>query len=95
MDQDETQYFDFSRLTNRYPSEVQHQASREMVMIINNKMKPPKGEPIWSWYSRAEQLDYLKGFLKPIAVKKGETTTAKDPEVYSHAFFLSPSFFHL
>jgi len=89
MDQDETQYFDFSKLTNRYPSEVPHQASREMVMIVNNKMKPPGGEPIWSLYSRAEQLDYLKGFLKPIAVEKGETAKAKDPEVYSRTFSLS------
>ncbi|XP_031096910.1 uncharacterized protein LOC116001160 [Ipomoea triloba] len=80
MDQDESLYFDFSRLTDRYPSEIQHQASREMVMIVNNKMKPPGGEPIWSWYSRAEQLDYLKGFLKPLAIQEGETTKAKDPE---------------
>ncbi|MEQ5154389.1 hypothetical protein ABN254_21455 [Providencia rettgeri] len=93
MDQDESHYFYFSRLTNRYPSEVQHQASREMVMIINNKIKPPGGEPIWSWYSRAEQLDYLKGFLKPIAVEKGETVKAKDPEVYCHTFSLSLSLF--
>ncbi|XP_031116507.1 uncharacterized protein LOC116020165 [Ipomoea triloba] len=80
MDQDESLYFDFSRLTNRYPSEIQHQASREMVIIVNNKMKPPGGEPIWSWYSKAEQLDYLKGFLKPLAVQEGETAKAKDPE---------------
>jgi len=59
-------------------------------MIINNKIKPLGGEPIWSWYSRAEQLDYLKGFLKPIVVEKGETATAKDPEVYSHESALSP-----
>ncbi|XP_031116684.1 uncharacterized protein LOC116020344 [Ipomoea triloba] len=51
-----------------------------MVMIINNKIKPPGGEPIWSWYSRAKQLDYLKGFLKPLAFEKGETAKAKDPE---------------
>ncbi|XP_031118968.1 uncharacterized protein LOC116022395 [Ipomoea triloba] len=51
-----------------------------MVMIINNKIKPPGGEPIWSWYSRAEQLDYLKGFLKPLAVEAGGTSKAKDPE---------------
>ncbi|XP_031099679.1 uncharacterized protein LOC116003879 [Ipomoea triloba] len=51
-----------------------------MVTIINNKIKPPGGEPIWSWYSRAEQLDYLKGFLKPLAFEKGETAKAKDPE---------------
>ncbi|XP_031108412.1 uncharacterized protein LOC116012877 [Ipomoea triloba] len=80
MDKDESQYFDFSRLTNRYTLEIQHQASREMVMIINNKIKPPGGEPIWSWYSRAEQLDYLKGFLKPLAVETKGTSKAKDPE---------------
>ncbi|XP_031116505.1 uncharacterized protein LOC116020162 [Ipomoea triloba] len=50
-----------------------------MVMIINNKIKPPGGELIWSWYSRAEQLDYLKGFRKPLAFEKGETAKAKDP----------------
>ncbi|XP_031120822.1 uncharacterized protein LOC116024058 [Ipomoea triloba] len=51
-----------------------------MVMIINNKIKPPGGEPIWSWYSRAKHLDYLKGFLKPLAFEKEETAKAKDPE---------------
>ncbi|XP_031131749.1 pinin-like [Ipomoea triloba] len=80
MDQDESQYFDFAKLTNRYPSEIQHQASREMVMIINNKIKPPGGEPIWSWYSRAEQLDYLKGFLKPLAAETGQSTKTKENE---------------
>ncbi|XP_031099842.1 uncharacterized protein LOC116004042 [Ipomoea triloba] len=51
-----------------------------MVMIINNKIKPPGGEPIRSWYSRAEQLNYLKEFLKPLAFEEGETAKTKDPE---------------
>ncbi|XP_031106192.1 uncharacterized protein LOC116010829 [Ipomoea triloba] len=51
-----------------------------MVMIINNKIKPLGGKPIWSWYSRVEQLDYLKGFLKPLAAETGEPSKAKDPE---------------
>lgn len=52
-------------------------------MIINGMMEPPDGEPLWSFYSRAAQLDFMKGFLKPLAVESGESSQEKPPEVYS------------
>lgn len=80
---DPSKYFDFYKLTNKFSKEIQHRASREMAMIVNYMMGPPKGEPIWSFYSRATQLDFMKGFLKPLAVESGESSQEKPPEVYS------------
>ncbi|XP_031111753.1 titin-like [Ipomoea triloba] len=51
-----------------------------MAMIVNYMMDPPGGEPIWLFYSRATQLDFMKGFLKPLAVESGESSQEKPPE---------------
>nr|GMD78425.1 hypothetical protein Iba_chr13cCG12880 [Ipomoea batatas] len=77
MEQDPTKFFNFSKLTNKYPNDIQHQASGVMMFIINNKMDPPGGEPIWSFYSREDKLDYLKGFLKPLAMETSESSLEK------------------
>nr|GMD76341.1 hypothetical protein Iba_chr13bCG9440 [Ipomoea batatas] len=79
MEQDPTKFFNFSKLTNKYPNDIQHQASGVMMFIINNKMDPPGGEPIWSFYSREDKLDYLKGFLKPLAMETSESSLEKAP----------------
>ncbi|XP_031101905.1 uncharacterized protein LOC116005806 [Ipomoea triloba] len=56
MDQDKSQYCDFARLTNRYPTEIQHQASREMGFLKplvaetseSSKAKAPEEEIVLS-----------------------------------------------
>lgn len=53
---DKARFLNFKMITNKYPKEIQWQASTQLARILNGINDPPRGEPLWAFYHRAIAL---------------------------------------